>query len=54
MAENLGDFHDHNRTPSAAVNITENLLQGARKRRKEAQFKLNDKYKEEMKDVSEN
>ena len=54
MAENLGYFHDHNRTPSPAVNIAENLLQGARNRRKEAEDKLYDEYTEEMKDTSEN
>ena len=54
LAENLGDFHDHNRTPSPAVNITENLLQGARNRRKEAQDKLNDEFTEDMKYVTEN
>ena len=53
LAENLGDFHDHNRTPSPAANITENLLQGARNRRREAQDKLNDEFTEEMKEVSE-
>ena len=54
MAEKLGDFHDHNRTPSPAVNITENLLRGAQNRRKEAQDNLKDEYTEELKYVSEN
>ena len=53
LAENLGDFHDHNRTPSPAANITENLLQGARNRRREAQDRLNDEFTEEMKEVPE-